>query len=260
MSKNKKMQYNAGGIWLSRKWVIQVLLLLISLWIISPAGLEAEEGRGYMEMDAGYNTGDFGTSTRSDLYYINAVFGYVFPRYDVSVSIPYLFLNEEDEQTDNANGIGDIILRGGMLFVPETESGFSCDGSLAVKFPTADESEGLGTGELDYGAFAGISQRIEEIKLSLRGGLIKIGDPDSQDYDDSYFYGFGISRIFGDTNIYASFEGRRAIIPDADNPQEIHLGFFHLLNTQYSLKGNIFGGLNDGGPDFGLSLGVVRWF
>ena len=243
-----------------KRWAVQVLLLLISVWVMLPTRLEAEEGRGYMEINAGYNTGDFGTSTRSDLYYISPVLGYVFPRYDISVSVPYLFLRNEDGQTDNADGIGDIIVRGGMLFVPETESGFSCDGSLAVKFPAADESEGLGTGELDYGAFAGVSQRIGEIKLSLRGGLIKIGDADSQDYNDSYFYGVGISRIFNRTNLYASFEGRRAIIPDADNPQEIHFGFFHILNTQYSLKGDILAGLNDGGPDVGLSLGVVRWF
>jgi hypothetical protein len=227
---------------------------------MSPALLEADEGRGYIEMNAGYTTGDFGTSTRSDLYYISPVFGYVFPRYDVSVSVPYLFLHDEDDQTDNADGIGDIIVRGGMLFVPETESGFSCDGSLAVKFPMADESEGLGTGEFDYGAFAGISQRIGEIKLSLQGGFIKTGDADSQDYNDIYLYGLGISKMFDRTNLYASFEGRRAIIPDADNPQEIHVGFFHILNTQYSLKGNIFDGLNDGGPDLGLNLGIVRWF
>jgi hypothetical protein len=50
------------------------------------------------------------------------------------------------------------------------------------------------------------------------------------------------------------------MVPSAQNPQEVNAGFFHVLDTDYAIKGGAFGGLNNGGPDFGLNLGIVRWF
>jgi hypothetical protein len=70
----------------------------------------------------------------------------------------------------------------------------------------------------------------------------------------------GISKIFGYTELWGSFEGRRATLSGAQDPQEIHVGMFHVLNKDYAIHGSTFVGLNDGGPNFGLDLGVVRWF
>ncbi len=50
------------------------------------------------------------------------------------------------------------------------------------------------------------------------------------------------------------------MVSGAKNPQEINVGFFHILNKDYSIKGSTFVGLNNGGPDFGLNLGLVTWF
>ena len=62
--------------------------------------------------------------------------------------------------------------------------------------------------------------------------------------NDIYLYGIGVSRVSGRTDIYTSFEGRSAIISDAENPKEINPGFFHLINEHYSIKGSAFFGLN----------------
>ncbi len=67
-------------------------------------------------------------------------------------------------------------------------------------------------------------------------------------------------RLYGSTELYTSFEGRRAMVPGAKNPQEINVGFFHVLNPDYAIRGSVFKGLNNGGPDFGMNFGVVRWF
>jgi hypothetical protein len=50
------------------------------------------------------------------------------------------------------------------------------------------------------------------------------------------------------------------MVPGAKNLQEINVGFFHVLNADYAIKGGAFSGLNNGGPDFRLNFGVVRWF
>jgi hypothetical protein len=75
-----------------------------------------------------------------------------------------------------------------------------------------------------------------------------------------YLYGIGIARIFSRTELYTSFEGRRATVLGAKDPQEVYVGFFHVLNADYAIKGSAFKGLNNGGPDFGFNAGLVRWF
>lgn len=236
-------------------------VIALMLIILSPLPAGAENGRSYLEMSGGFKTGDFGTTTRSELYYISPTIGYVSPQYDVSVTVPYLNIaNKTNGATTSESGTGDVILRGGRMFVPEGDGGFSLDGALAVKLPTADKNKGLGTGETDYGAFLSVHQRFDKTKLSLMTGYIKVEEPPSVNYNDIYLYGVGIARIIGRTELYTSFEGRRAMVPGAKNPQEINVGFFHILNAVYAIKGSAFSGLNNGGPDFGLSAGIVVWF
>lgn len=236
-------------------------VILLLFFIALPYSTEAQEGRGYLDISAGYKTGDFGTPTTSDLYYFSPTLGYVAPRYDVSITVPYLSLtNETAGVSTTESGIGDIILRGGAVLLPESSGGLSINGSLALKVPTADETKALGTGETDYGAFASLHQRLGGVKLSLMAGYIKIGDPPLINYNDISLYGVGISKIFDRTDLYASLEGRRSVVPGADNPREVNFGFFHVLSSDYALKGSAFFGLNDGGPDFGLNAGIVTWF
>ena len=259
-----KLERNAGRGFVrrTRDYAPAVHRFITLLFILlSPLAVRAEDGRSYLEMSGGYKKGDFDTPTKSELYYIAPTLGYVTPRYDVSVTAPYLYMsNKTGGATTSESGIGDVILRGGMVFVPEGDEGFSFDGALAVKLPTADENKGLGTGETDYGAFLSVHQRFDKTKLSFLAGYIKVGDPPLVNYNDIYLYGVGIARIFGSTELYASYEGRRAMVPGAKNPQEINVGFFHVLNANYAIKGNTFAGLNKGGPDFGLGIGFVRWF
>jgi hypothetical protein len=236
---------------LSGRAAFVVLLLFITAGPASAAG-----GRAYLDVSGGYKTGDFGTTVTTDLEYLSATLGYASPEYDISVTMPYLLLSGNTTE----HGVGDVILRGGRLLVPAGNKGLSLDGSVAVKFPTADETKGLGTGEPDYGAFLGLHQRLSTYKVSLLSGYIWTGNPPGVDYRDIYLYGVGISKQFARTQASVSFEGRQALIPGAKNPQEVHAGIFHILNANYAVKASGFLGLNDGGPSNGFELGFIRWF
>jgi hypothetical protein len=235
--------------------------LLVLLFILVPHSAKAQDGQGYFRVGTGYITGDFGTQARSNLYYIAPTVGYISSKYDVSLTMPYLSLtNETSDWSNTEAGIGDILLRGGLVLMPEDSSGLSFDGAMSVKLPTADEGKGLGTGEADYGVFLGMGQRFETIKLYFTAGYINVGEPSFQMYNDIYVYGIGITKMYNKTDIYASFEGRRSMVSGEQDPQELNFGFFHDLSITYSLTGSIFVGMNDGGPDFGLDVGFVRWF
>lgn len=168
-------------------------------------------GRGYLELDAGYRSGDFGTPTASSLLSLSPTLGYVAPRYSVSVTAPLLSLNQKtDGSSTTESGIGDVILRAGAVLLQETGGGLSINCAAAVKAPTADETRGLVTGEEDFGGFAGLSQRIWGAKLLVTGGYLVTGDPSGTSYKDIPLVGLGVSKIFGMTNVFASLEGRRA--------------------------------------------------
>ena len=110
------------------------------------------------------------------------------------------------------------------------------------------------------GGFLTVTQELGEIKMTLGGGFIKVGDPPGQDYNDIYLYDLGIYTLIRKTGLYTSLEGRTALVQEAQNSLEVNIGFIHALSSFYMLKGGTFFGFNKGGPDFGISLGVVRWF
>ena len=243
-----------------------MVLRLLTIFVLTgysllPATAFAADGRSYLDLSAGYMSGDFGTATSSRLFSLSPTLGYVALRHDFSVTAPYLSLTNKTSGVNHTeNGLGDIIVRAGAVLFPENAVGFSVYGSVAVKLPTADETRGLGTGETDYGAFASMQQRLQAFKLSVTAGYLRIGDPPGLDYDDGFSYGIGLSRRFARTTVYGSYDNRQSVISGFENPQEVSAGFFHILSADYALKGHLFVGLNHGGPDGGGSLGIVRWF
>lgn len=236
-------------------------ILVLTGYSLLPSTAFAADGRSYLDLSAGYMSGDFGTATSSRLFSISPTIGYVALRHDFSVTVPYLSLtNKTNGVNSTESGLGDIIVRAGAVLFPENAAGFSANGSVAVKLPTANDTRGLGTGETDYGAFASMQQRLQTFKLSVTAGYLRTGDPSGLDYHDGFSYGFGLSRRLERTTVYGSYDNRRAIVSGFDNPQEVGAGFFRILSTDYALKGHLFVGLNNGGPDGGGNIGVVRWF
>lgn len=248
------MKHHRNGVRLFAREIILIIVIAIS-------NVSAETGRRYLDFGAGYKAGDFGTATKSSLYYFSPTLGYVAPKFDMSVTAPYMELtNKTLGQTQTENGLGDIILHAGSILIPKGTSIFSLNGALSIKLPTADEAIGMGTGEVDYGASIGVNREIDDIGFSLTGGYIKVGDPVGINYNDIYLYGVEVSKQFSKSNINISFDGRKSIIPDTANTQEVSIGFFHIINNNYVIRGSTFKGLNSSGPDLGLDFGIVNWF
>lgn len=196
----------------------------------------------------------------STLFSLVPTLGYVTPRYNVSATAPLLSLAlKTSGSSETETGLGDVILRAGALLLRETSGGSSISCAAAVKLPTADDAKGLGTGQTDYGVFAGLHQKLLGLKLSVTGGYIFTGEPPGFSYKDIPLAGIGVSKVFGLTNVFASLEGRGATVSGAEDPLEASLGAFHLFNRDYALTGNVTFGLNNGGPAFGATIGVVRW-
>jgi hypothetical protein len=232
--------------------------LVLCLLLAAPGAASA---RGYAGIEAGVSRGDFGGPTRETLYAVTARLGRWTPDYGIEVALPYLELAREGPGIDRRDGgMGDVVVRGERRLRDGKGDSASVYGSLALKLPTADADRGLGTGEADVGAFVTVVRPIAGLKLIAHVGYVVNGDSGTQDYRDVPYYGIGLSSLGAHGAVYTALSGRGASVNGADDPLELSAGGWRRLGGDRAFTVTGFVGLNDGGPDFGATVGVVQWF
>lgn len=237
--------------------------LLLNLALLASL-VRAAEPALYLEGGLGVKQGNFGTSVTSRLGLAYGSLGYASDRFDVSLSVPYLRLQTSGGGQDVIeSGLGDVLLRGARRLVPETEEGFSLDGVLAVKLPTADSNKGLGTGQTDVGGFLGLHQRWDRIQATLTGGWIQGSTGGNlapvTTSSGAYAAGIGLTYI-GERGRYSmGFQARGAQYVGLPAPREATLDLFRMVGARTALRGSVILGLNDGSPRTSFGLGVVYW-
>ena len=230
----------------------------LALWCLAGAAWSQDGASLYLGAEGSYRSGDFGTNNTVTLSSLSLIGGAVGETYDASFSVPWLRL--DDELSDAESGLGDIVVRVGGALVEETEDGFSLYGSLSAKLATGDEDRGLGSGEADYGGFLTVSQDFDPVRASLLGGYIWLGDPPGLDYDNIYVVEGTLFRRFDRLGAYLSLQGRGASVDGVDDPLEFYAGGFYALSEDFMLTASALVGLSDASPDFGATLGILRWF
>lgn len=232
------------------------------LGVILPAILSVKVYAGsFAAVDFNYLQGDFGSPITEKLSMFNVSLGRIETQYDISVSMPYLFLNRSDAtESISQDGAGDLFLRGGYELVNEAKSGFLLYSSLGIKIAFADETQGLGSGESDVGLYVNLSKQWDQVRGTLYSGYIDNGDPAGIDYANTPLIGISIARYFGKTSGYLSLQKSAALVDTNDDPVSFSGGIYHMLNSQYTFRGQISVGLSDGSADYGFNIGLVNWF
>lgn len=154
-----------------------IALALAALFIAAPSF--ADEAKKFaIGLGVNFASGDYGTDTTTDSIRVPLTLDY-FPsdRLDFELVIPYLYQSNSNtvlaggmrfpfehrrgmrqvpfDTTDSESGLGDISLTAGYIVLQGDETLPSVRPLLYLKFPTADEDKGLGTGEFDVGAGVG---------------------------------------------------------------------------------------------------------
>lgn len=228
--------------------------------MLGVASLHAQEGAVYLESGLGRRQGDFGTPITTTLDFAYGTVGYATPTFDVSATLPFLHSKASGNGSNGTEtGHGDLILRGARHLLGDVFSGFTLDGGLAVKIPTASKSTGFGTGKVDAGGFLEPGYRFSHWQVSVLGGWIQAGNTGGTANTGAYVVGTGLS-LFQDRARYTlSFEARGSQFQGAPGAREIHGDMFYLLSRKWALKAGAFAGLTNGGPRNGFGLAVVYW-
>ncbi len=148
-----------------------------------------------------YSTGKYGTSERTDMSYIPLTLRAAWRDWSLAATIPYIRIDGsaatviEGENgpvlSGDADGLGDVLAGLSYLLFPPRDWLPFLELGTRIKFPTANEDEGLGTGEFDYARFAEVSRVFGRVTPFLSVGYRFLGEPSGFDLNDVWLASLG---------------------------------------------------------------------
>lgn len=159
--------------------------------------------------------------------------------------------------TTTESGLGDIwtSLTYEVQSFP-TDIGY-LDFTAKIKIPTADEDDGLGTGETDYTLQADCAKSMGRLTPLLTVAYKIKGDSDDVDLDDVWYLSAGANwRVDRELNVGASLDFQEAFSDGADHTLELFTCLGYELSDLWSITPYVYFGFTDGSPDEGLGLSV----
>jgi hypothetical protein len=262
--------------------------LLVPLLSLGAGDIESEQERA-VEREAqqpatwqfaftpNFSSGNYGTGTNTSIVYVPFSMQRLFADGDVSLVVPFVSVTGDgsvtllsgvpNRQTQISTtqgpritemGLGDLVLRGRYYVVDERDWLPTVALTGRVKIPTANESQGLGTGQFDEGVGVELSRTLgKEWTLFVDGSYTFIGKPPGQDLRNQWYYSLGAGYAFStEWTLSAFYEQYRAVIQGNQSPQDILV----VLNYGWSQRMGLVAftqiGLSDGAPAYALSLGV----
>jgi hypothetical protein len=159
-------------------------------------------------------------------------------------------------------GLGDIILKGRYYAIEEKDYVPLIALTARMKFPTADESQGLGTGAFDHGYGIELSKMLGEKWIAfLDGGYNFIGDPDGRELQNQYWFDVGGGHYFiKDLLVSVYYEEYRSLVASLVNIRDVFFAFNYRASAEWRFNGGVMVGVSNGAPDYSLSLGTSYRF
>lgn len=158
------------------------------------------------------------------------------------------------------SGLGDII--GSVTFfdvINSQQLGLAMDLTGKVKFATADEDKGLGTGESDYSVQADFYKFVDDFTLLSSVGYKFRGDPTGLDLNDVFMASLGATYKFTpDVNGGLFFDYRESSISGSDSIQELSAFVSRRVSENWRLQVYGLTGFTDSSPDWGGGLQIKR--
>ncbi|WP_077049197.1 hypothetical protein [Pseudomonas sp. KK4] len=207
-----------------------------------------------------YSSGDYGTGTTSEIWYVPVVGKYETGPMTYKVTVPWLRITNPEVGPDGdplpggcrdvESGLGDTVTSASYALLDGSEGGVMLDLIGKIKFPTADEDQCLGTGKTDYTAQVDIAKGFGRVTGFATLGWKKYGDPSGTDFDDPIFASLGFALpVAARTSAGASYDWRQKVVSTGSQIQELTLFLTHKLNQEWKVQLYAVKGFSDASPD-----------
>jgi len=245
--------------------------------LCAPTGAQAADSGFSVGLGAEYTTGKYGGDTAIDEVYVPINFAYEAERISVRLTMPYLNVQAPEgtvvegpdgEQiigvgpVKTESGIGDVIAALTVYDVLALADGeFVMDLTGEIKFGTADEDKGLGTGQNDYSVQADAFRFFGRFTAIGSVGYMVRGDPDDIDLEDVFFAAAGATCAVSDRSRLGIFyDYQEASVSGNDALQELSAAFSSRPGDNWWMTGYVSAGFSDSSPDWGVGISFTAGF
>ncbi len=158
------------------------------------------------------------------------------------------------------SGLGDVI--GSVTFydvIKNRRLGLAMDLTGKIKFATADEDKGLGTGESDYSLQADVYKFVNDFTLLSSVGYKFRGDPTGFALNDVFMASLGGTYKFTpDVSGGLFFDFRESAISGNDSIQELSAFVSRRVSENWRLQVYGLTGFTDSSPDWGGGVQIKK--
>lgn len=225
-----------------------------------------------------FSRGDYGLSEPTDIQYVPLVLTADIDRWRLQATIPYLHISGPPgiiegpdgpiETTDGtSDGLGDLLARASYLvplrrLLPEAYAWQPWIPFLdligLVKFPTASRSQGLGTGEFDFGIESELTWSFAALTPFTSIGYRFLGSPPGTHLDNVVVASVGATyRILTTLTAGLLLDYRQAPTPQTGERLELVPYASWVFLRPWSVDGYVSAGLAAGSPDVGVGFQVA---
>lgn len=224
-----------------------------------------------------YSTGKFGQSENTDLLYIPIGAKYETGRWTFKLVVPYLRLagpgnvvgapdsivtlpgGSAARRTES--GLGDAVASAFFNLLNERSAPFGLDLGTKIKFGTADESRGLGTGKNDYSLQADFFVPIGALTPFGTLGYRRYGDPEGVDLRNVPYASVGAAyRISQPMSAGFVYDWRDRIVEGRNRVSELTVYVSRKFSADWKLQVYAVRGYSDASPEVGGGLSLAYSF
>jgi len=158
-------------------------------------------------------------------------------------------------------GLGDVVASGFYNVFDERSAPIGLDLGVKIKFATADDSKGLGTGKNDYAGQADFFKAIGAFTAFGTIGYRWYGDPAGIDLRNVPYAAVGASyRVSQPTSVGFVYDWRNRIVQGGARVSELTAYVSRKFSADWKLQVYAVKGFTDGSPDFGGGLTLAYSF
>jgi hypothetical protein len=221
-----------------------------------------------------YTSGSYGGDVDIEDFYVPLTATADYGRVAFRLTVPYLSVSAPEGtiigpggeplpgsgEVTTESGLGDIVAGVTVYDVINSQRlGLAMDLTGKVKFGTADEDKGLGTGENDYSAQAQLYKFIDDFTLMGSVGYKFHGDPAGYDLENVLMASLGGTyRFTTDVSGGLFFDYRESAISGNDSVQELSLFVSRRVGDQWRLHVYGLTGFTNTSPDWGGGIQIKR--
>jgi hypothetical protein len=234
---------------------------------------------GKVNVSITYQTGTFGTNVRTHNVYIPFTLIRYFNKWAIAGTLPYIYQKNDQRiaaiagrpqyvrntrgSVHDDSGPGDILGKLGYQALDETANLMNLWAIGQIKFPTADDETGLGTGKFDETiGVEGSKSFSESWKVFSDLYFTFMGDPDGLNLNNQLTIDLGVRyKMSAFTTLSLAYEDRSNLRNGRPNPRDFVFGVRRKASDETaSLFGSLSLGVSEGSPDIGLTAGVSASF